>query len=190
MQGAQWPLVPGGAGQLGPGLRPAQLLWRLYPHHRCDGLDPAGADLRRCPPVELGPTTSQTLRAQGTHQAGEQVSGAEQPCWGRSWHPSPSLLLDITPVRARGGGGPSASGQDGGLRMVTTPSWWVCIQRVTFWFSPCPSSTADFGENSSAARMHCQSQQECGSPPPRPQCRGCTEAPSPESRLQPVKPPA
>ena len=98
MQGAQWPLVPGRAGQLGSGLWPAQLFWRLHPHHWCDRLDPAGADLRSCPPAEQGPT-SWTQRAQGTHRG----VGSKYSAGSRAWRGqevvsflSPNLMPDIS----------------------------------------------------------------------------------------------
>lgn len=75
VQGAQWPLVPGRAGELGPGLWQAQLLWRLHPCHTCDQLDSAGADLRSWS-SELDPPPAQV---QGTHPARAQVFWEEWP---------------------------------------------------------------------------------------------------------------
>lgn len=123
-QGAQRPLVPGGAGQLGPGLRPTQLLWRLHPHHRCDWLDPAGADLRSRPPAALGPT-SQTECSGQPPGGGTSILGREGHLEAGGGIPSPSLLPGIAPERARGGRTALSwwSRLPRGLGMVTGPSW-------------------------------------------------------------------
>lgn len=87
VQGAQRPLVPGGTGQLGPGLRPAQLLWRLHPHHRCDRLDPAGADLRSCPLWSWGPPPGR--REPRAPLGGEQAFWGGRALWKQQVASSP-----------------------------------------------------------------------------------------------------
>lgn len=137
VQGAQWPLVPGGAGQLGPGLRPAQLLWRLHPHHRCDWLDPAGADLRSCP-CRAGATSCT--------QGPGHPSGGEQVFWGSGalWKPAPWHH----PREHKQGGAPAA-GQ-------CFPSAWHGHQAPGF--SPCPVSPANSGELLSSEDVASRSQ--------------------------------
>lgn len=95
MQGAKWPLVPGRAGQLGPGLRPAQLLWRLHSHHWGHWLDPAGADLRR--------ESQALLTISWTRRSTSWAWGAGIP-----WRLEEAVQHPQSPLRHREGNLPSA----------------------------------------------------------------------------------
>ncbi|XP_054430487.1 transmembrane protease serine 6 isoform X1 [Pteronotus mesoamericanus] len=180
VQGAQWPLVPGRAGQLGPGLRPAQLLWRLHPHHRCDWLDPAGADMRSCPLQSWGlpPGLREPM---APPELGNKYSGGGRALWEQPAASCPQACPPTPTHRGHEeGGGPSAGGQDfpGVAGMVTRPGWWGHIQPVASRFSlPVPSSPADFGGISEVQ------QRGCGFQIPVGMSEAPTPAPPPMQRL-------
>ena len=175
MQGAQWPLVPGRAGQLGSGLRPAQLFWRLHPHHWCDQLDPAGADLRswslqsrglplglREPRAPTGGSRASILQAAG--------SGGDRRFY-LSCPPTCCLIISLSEGPRREEGHP--------LVVQTTPEGlgWSPVLDGGFLIQAVPSSFSLLPPPLLLTLGGRVKQRSCGCqvppPLPLPQCKGC-----------------